>query len=201
MKPSPLNSLATSPQKIVHLVAAWRKSLLGWLCLWDSNTSLSLAFTDPSIADPADQLKKINLCRSFFTAPSTRFVLPDSQHNENSPPFRDLTSSGWCNKKSTANFFATIGHTILHELTHLDTLGKQTGLQVEVDEDTGKDVSHGASDLTKDDEVRPAPCELAGARKYLTQYEADNTLGDPSYNAESHAAAATGESTYFHYLG
>lgn len=200
MKPLPLNSLATSPQKIVQLVAAWRKSPLGWLCSYDANTSSSLAFTDATEAVPADQLKKINLCKSFFTTPSTRFVLPDSQHNENSPPFRDLTSSGWCNKKLTANFYATIGHTILHELTHLDTLGKQTGLEAELD-DNGKVISHGTSDLAKDGGAKNAPCELAGARQYLIDYEADNTLGDPSYNAESHAAAATGESTYLHYLG
>ena len=100
----------------------------------------------------------------------------------------------------TSNFFATIGHTILHELTHLDTLGKQTGLEAELNKD-GSIFSHGTSDLSKNGGDKTAPCELAGARNYLTQYEEDNTLGDPSYNAESHAAAATGESTYFHSLG
>ena len=77
------------------------------------------------------------------------------------------------------------GHTILHELTHLDSLAAQAGLEPSEDgEDKGL---HGTLDV----QVKP---ELSGARDWLEKYEKDPEDTRPDYNAESYAAAATGES-------
>ena len=77
------------------------------------------------------------------------------------------------------------GHTILHELTHLDSLAKQAGLKApSKGEGKGR---HGTEDAQD-------ALELTGARDWLQQYEKDPTKVSPDYNAESYAAAATGES-------
>lgn len=131
--------------------------------------------------------KVINFCKPFFTSASTRFVLYNPENDDNTPPFRPLTSSGWCNTKNIANFYATIGHTILHELTHLDTLGQQAGLAVD-----GKG-RHGTSDVVTHPDDKSL-CQLHGACDWLINgWGKDNSLEDPSYNAESHAGAATGK--------
>ena len=71
-------------------------------------------------------------------------------------------------------------HLVLHELTHLDALGKLAGL------DADGDNRHGTGDSQAD-------CELTGARKLLTGYINNPKVdtGSPDYNAESYAAAAT----------
>ena len=77
------------------------------------------------------------------------------------------------------------GHSILHELTHLDSLAKQAGLTAP-SEGEDKD-QHGTLDAQD-------KRELTGARDWLEKYEKDSTNISPDYNAESYAAAATGES-------
>jgi len=78
----------------------------------------------------------------------------------------------------------TIGHTILHELTHLDSLAAQAGLAAP---DTGNDQGrHGTDDAQ-------TGCELLGARAWLQTYKQDDQKTSPDYNAESYAAAATGK--------
>lgn len=75
------------------------------------------------------------------------------------------------------------GHSILHQLTHLDSLSEQAGLDAATE---GNDIGrHGTDDAQ-------TGRELLGARDWLTKYEADNSLVSPEYNAESYAAAATG---------
>ena len=76
------------------------------------------------------------------------------------------------------------GHSILHELTHLDSLSEQAGLDAPTE---GNDIGrHGT------DDAQTGP-ELLGARDLLTKYEADNSLVSPNYNAKSYAAAAIGK--------
>lgn len=76
------------------------------------------------------------------------------------------------------------GETILHELTHLDSLSTQAGLLAPTE---GNDIGrHGTDDAQ-------TGCELLGARDLLRNYQADNNLTRPDYNAESYAAAATGK--------
>lgn len=77
------------------------------------------------------------------------------------------------------------GTTILHELTHLDSLSNQAGLEAPTE---GNDIGrHGTDDAQ-------TQCELVGARNWLQQYQADSRNTSPDYNAESYAAAATGKS-------
>lgn len=67
---------------------------------------LSIAITDASAGDN----KVISLCSLFFTSAQTRFFLYDESKGE-SPgvPYRDNTTSGWCNPRQRSNFFATAG--------------------------------------------------------------------------------------------
>lgn len=153
-------------------------------------SSKSVLVADATVGGPTD-VKVIEVCSSFWTAASTKYLLYDSAHTTPNPPYRpnDATSQGWC-RKSTANgdsnvsartnqFFATAGHSVLHELTHVDSLAQQAGLSPDDDN------RHGTLDVQKQ-------CELAGARKFLQQYIAGNTDDTrPDYNAESYAAAAT----------
>ena len=76
------------------------------------------------------------------------------------------------------------GHSILHELTHLDSLAKQAGLTAPSN-GPEKD-QHGTEDVQKGS-------ELTGARDWLIKYEKDSTLSSPDINAESYAATATGK--------
>jgi hypothetical protein len=90
-----------------------------------------------------------------------------------------------------------LGHTILHELTHLNALGEAAGLEAPDPEDNKS--PHGTDDAQTQDTA--TGCELKGARKYLQTYinrGDDETIASPDYNAESYAAAATGTSrAYF----
>lgn len=74
------------------------------------------------------------------------------------------------------------GHTLLHELTHLDAVGKAAGLEPDENRQQG----------TFDAQDQVTECELLGARSYLADYNANNDLPSSDYNAESLAAAATG---------
>jgi len=82
------------------------------------------------------------------------------------------------------------GHTILHELTHLDAVGSAGGL-------SGVNNEHGTDDYQRDTNTL---CELLSARKYLDDWRKDQQtdkpddekLPSPDYNAESYAAAGTG---------
>lgn len=76
------------------------------------------------------------------------------------------------------------GHSILHELTHLDTLAQASGLEApaEGQEDAGR---HGTGDYQ-------SGCQLRGARDWKITWENDKDHPSPDYNAESYAGAATG---------
>lgn len=76
------------------------------------------------------------------------------------------------------------GHSILHELTHLDTLAQSAGLDAPTDgDDAGR---HGTGDYQ-------SGCQLRGARDWKATWETDKiNYPSPDYNAESYAGAATG---------
>lgn len=147
---------------------------------------------DPSPGSAQD-VKVITACPEFWTTKGTRYLLgsdPDPPATSSNPPFRpyDKSLQGWCDKKTVKGdpnasvqdhqFFATAGHSVLHELTHLDALGQFVGLEPEGDK-------HGTDDYQ-------SLCEFAGARKFLKDYIAGNTLKtSPDYAAESYAAAAS----------
>ncbi|KAI9862284.1 MAG: hypothetical protein M1813_004760 [Trichoglossum hirsutum] len=154
---------------------------VNFVCTNDPNECTNaVAVTDASPSTGPNDVKQITICDSFWTYISTRFLLYDQSQGLNpGVPFRDNTAGGWCPPAYTnVNFLGTAGHTILHELTHLDALGGIVGL------DPDNIGSRGTSDVQQD-------CELNGARNYLVDYIADPTLSSPDYNAESYAAAAT----------
>jgi hypothetical protein len=148
----------------------------------------SVMVTDATTGEAGD-VKKIEVCPKFWTSPGTKYVLPRSSTTEPSPPYRaiDRTSTGWC-QQNTGNgkdvsrraqrYFITAGATVLHELTHLDSLAKEAGLEAE-------EGRHGTADPQ-------SGCEFPGARSFLKSYIAGQTDDtSPDYNAESYAAAAS----------
>ncbi|KAK4691883.1 hypothetical protein P7C71_g5211, partial [Lecanoromycetidae sp. Uapishka_2] len=133
-------------------------------------TSPALASTDATIGTATDN-KVINICPLFFTAAQTRYFLYDPNQGPNpGRPYRDNSGAGWC-------------HTILHELTHLDSLGAVAELEPPTEgPDAGR---HGTEDL------QPG-FGLSGARDYKQIWEdSGSDLNSPDYNAESYAATAT----------
>lgn len=162
-------------------------------CANTPDCSDSSVFVTDATAGSATTVKEIQVCRQFWTSVSTRYLLYDSSKTTPNPPYRnnDATLQGWC-RKSAANgdanvsarinqYFATAGHSVLHELTHVDSLAQSAGL----DGDDSAGGAHGTDDFQ-------SGCELAGARGFLSDYIAGNTGGtSPDYNAEGYAAAAT----------
>ena len=63
----------------------------------------------------------IRLCPLFFTSPMTANSLGSKEVQRN-PGRRD---NSWCQPNEPFTFFETAGHTFLHEMTHLDQLGRQ----------------------------------------------------------------------------
>jgi hypothetical protein len=138
----------------------------------------SILVTD---ATPGSSTKNIEVCPSFWTGPSAKYLLYNSEKTSPRPPYRDNDGNGWCakdsdNSKQTNQHFATAATTVLHELTHLDSLGAKVGLKDE-------DGQQGTDDFQ-------AGCELDGARDYPADYRKnqDDDMPSPDYNAESYAA-------------
>ena len=63
------------------------------------------------------------LCPLFFTSPLTANYL-ESKETKRNPGRRD---NSWCQPNQPFEFFETAGHTLLHEMTHLDQLGSKCG--------------------------------------------------------------------------
>ena len=90
-------------------------------CLETDNCPGSLAVTD---SDPVTDnfTPTIRLCPLFFTDPRTINNLGSKSEKRN-PSRRD---DSWCKPHQPFSFFETAGHTFLHEMTHLDQLGRQS---------------------------------------------------------------------------
>jgi len=80
----------------------------------------SLAVTDSAPQD-GDTLREMKICPYFFTYPGTKNTLA-------SKPFDGDKDGSWCKKGQKFADFETGGHTLLHEMTHLDALAKAAGL-------------------------------------------------------------------------
>ena len=154
----------------------------------------SVLVTDATPGSASD-VKSVQVCPKFWTAASTKYFIYDSTKTSPSPPYRnnDNSLSGWCRKSTagaktdvsarTNQYFATAGGSVLHELTHLDSLAQLAGL--DASEAEGDNGAHGTDDVQTE-------CELVGARRFLVDYVGGLTQGtSPDYNAESYAAAAT----------
>ncbi|KAB2574501.1 hypothetical protein DIS24_g6748 [Lasiodiplodia hormozganensis] len=136
----------------------------------------SLAITD-SVPQDGNTPREMLICPYFFKAAETKNNLDSKKY----------TADGWCKSGQHFSDFETAGHTILHEMTHLDAVGKSAGLP---ERDYGNFKSHGTDDLdSKLDYV-------AAARDLLKGWVEDpDSFGDdalkPYQNAENIAAAAT----------
>jgi hypothetical protein len=85
-------------------------------------------------------VKTIEVCPAFWIGGGTAYLLDDSKRTRPSPPWRSTGDSrtDWCGKQDSRGdpnvsarehqFFATAGTTVLHELTHLDSMGTHVGL-------------------------------------------------------------------------
>lgn len=84
----------------------------------------SLAITDATPrALPA--VAQMLVCPLFFTAAETAKTLTSKSYQTN-PGRRDPPS--WCSPGQKFSDFETAGHTLLHEMTHIDALGAAAGL-------------------------------------------------------------------------
>lgn len=63
----------------------------------------------------------MKICPLFFTAAQTK-------QNLDSKPYDGDKDGSWCQKGHPFAEFETGGHTLLHEMTHLDALAKAAGL-------------------------------------------------------------------------
>ncbi|KAL9611158.1 MAG: hypothetical protein Q9167_004180 [Letrouitia subvulpina] len=142
---------------------------------------ISLAITD-SRPQAGDTPREMKICPRFFTAPETKSDLSSKTYDK-----AERARNSWC-KIDPPLFknFETAGHTLLHEMTHLDAVGRAAGFQPQ-----GNPPSHGTDDVDGfgDDYV-------TAARGFLDAWVnspdelAENAL-QPFQNAENLAAAAT----------
>lgn len=89
-------------------------------CKETSDCKDALAVTDAApISDSFTPT--IRLCPLFFSSERTKNNL-DSKELKRDPGRKD---NSWCKPGQKFDFFETAGHTFLHEMTHLDQLGRQ----------------------------------------------------------------------------
>lgn len=79
-----------------------------------------LAVTDSAPQD-GDMLREMKICPLFFAANATRF-------NLQSKIYQGEMIGSWCRPEYRFKDFETAGHTLLHEMTHLDALAKAAGV-------------------------------------------------------------------------
>ncbi len=84
----------------------------------------SLAITDAT-PRALPTVAQMLICPLFFTAPETSKNLESKSYKQN-PGRRDPPS--WCSPGQRFADFETAGHTLLHEMTHLDAVGAAAGL-------------------------------------------------------------------------
>jgi len=150
----------------------------------------SAMVTDATASANENEFKDIIVCPIYWKSMGTTYLIPkDADSIKQERPYRDLGdgAESWCwlarNRgprvsKEKANYFATAGHTIIHELTHLDSLAKHVGLE------EGDDRQHGTVDAS-------GKCELNGAYTFFQRWKKKTDSLSPDYNAENYAAAAT----------
>ena len=83
-------------------------------------SSSSLVITDARPQD-GDTLREMKICPLFFRADVT-------QNNLDSRTYDGDKRGSWCQSGQHFKDFETAGHTLLHEMTHLDALGKSAGV-------------------------------------------------------------------------
>lgn len=145
-------------------------------CLGDEKSSLAITDSTPQSGTAPREMK---ICPLFFTAAQTRRNLDSRKHNGDK-------RGSWCQTGQQFADFETAGHTLLHEMTHLDALAKAAGLPARTEDDF---TSHATDDVAiyGNDYVK-------AARLFLLDWVAMKFPDDalkPFQNAENIAAAAT----------
>ncbi|MCJ1425284.1 hypothetical protein MMC29_003172 [Sticta canariensis] len=134
----------------------------------------SYAITDPTVPQDDNDHKSIWLCPLFFTGDQTKNDLPNTEDADK--------LKAWCDQKDYT-FFTTAGHTLLHEITHLDAMAKKW-----LPEEANDQGEHGTEDFAQGS--RP----IFDARQLKVLVDNDPGRDDvpaPRLNAESYAGAAT----------
>lgn len=80
----------------------------------------SLAITDSAPQD-GDTTREMKICPLFFTSDATRYNLDSKVYQGNK-------RGSWCQPNQHFKDFETAGHTLLHEMTHLDALARAAGV-------------------------------------------------------------------------
>ncbi|KAI4265172.1 MAG: hypothetical protein L6R38_009609, partial [Xanthoria sp. 2 TBL-2021] len=125
--------------------------------------------------------REMKICPLFFTADQTTRSLNSKEYNDK--------RGGWCVTGQKFGDFETGGHTLLHEMTHLDAIGKAAGLP-ERDDPSGFK-THGTDDVDGfGEDYTPAARDLKTAWTDSPDDLAPGAL-QPWQNAENIAAAAT----------
>lgn len=86
----------------------------------ECNGGTSLAITDAKPQD-GDTTREMKICPLFFTADQTK-------NNLDSKKYDGDKRGSWCQLGQRFKDFETGGHTLLHEMTHLDALANAAGL-------------------------------------------------------------------------
>ncbi|PSR77685.1 hypothetical protein BD289DRAFT_343295, partial [Coniella lustricola] len=97
----------------------------------------------------------------------------------------------WCKVGAKFKDFSVGGITLLHEMTHLDAVGKLAGYPEVTD--AGGIKSHGTEDVTGISPANNPPLQARNLLKLWTSGKAPSTTLEPYRNAESIAAAAFGK--------
>ncbi|MCJ1467193.1 hypothetical protein MMC07_005816 [Pseudocyphellaria aurata] len=134
----------------------------------------SYAITDSTVPANDNDYKSIWLCPLFFTGDDTKNNLPNTEDADQ--------LQAWCNQKDYT-FFPTAGHTLLHEVTHLDAVAK-----IFLPDDANGEGQHGTEDFAQGSKP------IFDARRLKVMVDNDPNRDDvpaPRFNAESYAGAAT----------
>lgn len=84
-----------------------------------SQSSLAITDAAPQLNDGS--YREIKICPLFFTASVTKNRLDSKSYDKDA-------DNSWCKSGQPFKDFETGGHTLLHEMTHLDALGKAAGM-------------------------------------------------------------------------
>lgn len=88
-------------------------------CTGHKANALSFAETTPAIDDVTR--REMMICPLFFTGALTANNLDSKSYDGDEP-------GSWCQTGQTFRDFETAGHTILHEMTHLDAVAVAAGM-------------------------------------------------------------------------
>lgn len=146
-----------------------------------SGTTVAFTEAEPQADDITPRV--MHICPLFFSKNSKETV-NDLGSRQFGPPAKRGQPETWCQGGNNFAWYEVAGHTLLHEMTHFDALGKYAG-PPEVQEDDFK--AHGTDDVGGLGKSYPV-----AARKLATlwQKKPNGNYLVPYRNAESLAGSA-----------